>query len=101
MVICIDIGDPINIYTYFSYRNICQLLRARYEEQAELGALPQQLQDTLGITDETTKSHISALANTSTTELWDSLQQGLRDASTSTAMAMFNLDKLVKNSESQ
>lgn len=77
------------------------MLRARYEDDVSLGSLPQQLQATLEITDDTTKTQITALAHTSTTELWDSLQQGLKDVSKSTAMAMFNLDKLVKTVESR
>lgn len=82
-------------------RNICQLLRARNEEGAEVGTLPQQLQESLNITDQATKTQITALSQLPSIELWDGLQQGLREASASTAMVIFNLDKLVNSSSEE
>lgn len=77
---------------------MCQLLRARHEDSISIGMLPQQLKDTLNITDEVTRSQISALGDAPTNELWAGLQQALRDASSSTALAIFSLEKLIKTS---
>lgn len=69
-------------------------MRARHEEGADIGFIPPRLQETLQLTDETTKKQITVLANKSTTELWDSLQFEFAEGTKSINMAIFNLDKL-------
>ena len=87
------------VLVYFFIRTIKQLLRSRHEEGADVGFIPPRLQDTLQLTDETTKKQITGLANKASSDLWDTLQVELQEGCKSVNMAMFNLSKVCSDDQ--